>query len=252
MNAARLSTIVRQEESWARDAVSAISRGDGVAALHAFAERGCVSVSPTVEDACHNLISDWGKHGSIDPERHVILANEKSQALLLNALAQARRLLDGNLIGSPLWINETPFYEGDRILFGRNSRHLHVQNGLMGSITEISGQLLSVRLDSGRTVTFHSMHYPHFGLGYAATTHKAQGITADHVYALVGGSMQCQELSYVQISRGRKSTRLFVEHQNAGKELSTLEKAMNEQRPKTLAVSVCELAPKREISMCPR
>lgn len=154
---------------------------------------------------------------------------------------------DRFLTGEPVEIPGGILFEGDRVLFLRNSRQLEVQNGLLGTVTATQGHHLVVMLDSGKTTTFDARHYPHISLGYAVTTHKAQGVTAEHVYALVGGSMQCRELSYVQVSRSRYSTRLFVDDANAGTDLAKLEDAMNESRPKLLATTILETADERVV-----
>ena len=54
-----------------------------------------------------------------------------------------------------------------------------------------------VRLDDSQRVTLNLKDYQDVKLGYALTTHKAQGATVDHSYVLVGGRMQGRELSYV-------------------------------------------------------
>src|SRR5690606_6836296 len=47
--------------------------------------------------------------------------------------------------------------------------------------------------------------------GYAVTTHKAQGITVERAHVLLGGTMQNRESSYVQLSRAKESTQIYIE-----------------------------------------
>jgi ATP-dependent exoDNAse (exonuclease V) alpha subunit len=80
--------------------------------------------------------------------------------------------------------------------------------------------------------------YKSLQLGYALTTHKGQGTTVDNAYLLVGGKMQDRELSYVQASRARISTRIYTDRHEAGKELAGLVKQMTKSREKILAHEV--------------
>ena len=72
-------------------------------------------------------------------------------------------------------------------------------------------------------------------LGYAQNTHKGQGQTVDHSYLLVGGKMADREMIYVQATRGKLSTQLFVDEPHAGEELQELARTLARSRPKELA-----------------
>lgn len=49
----------------------------------------------------------------------------------------------------------------------------------------------------------------HIDYGYALTGHKAQGITVDRTYAVIGGD-NSREWAYVAMSRGRESNRAYL------------------------------------------
>ena len=64
-------------------------------------------------------------------------------------------------------------------------------------------------------------------LGYASTTHRGQGASVEqNVYVLAGGPMQDKQLSYVQLSRARGETKLFIDASEAGEQLTQLARAM--------------------------
>jgi ATP-dependent exoDNAse (exonuclease V) alpha subunit len=77
--------------------------------------------------------------------------------------------------------------------------------------------------------------YAHLKLGYALTTHKAQGATTENAYVLLGGPSQDRELSYVQASRARGTTRFFLGKLEAGEDLRDLCKQMERSRQKDLS-----------------
>ena len=54
--------------------------------------------------------------------------------------------------------------------------------------------------------------YNHLEYGWATTTHKAQGTTVERafVYGFANESMASQQATYVQISRAREETKLYI------------------------------------------
>src|SRR3546814_6395946 len=91
---------------------------------------------------------------------------------------------------------DRPFASGDRIMFLRNERGLEVKNGTLGTVEQVNQQGMTVRTDDGRSVTFDMKDYRDLDHGYAATIHKAQGMTVDRVQMLAtpGGN---SHLAYV-------------------------------------------------------
>src|SRR3954447_21388244 len=94
------------------------------------------------------------------------------------------------------------FASGDRIMFLQNERSLGVKNGTLGIIEQVSEQSMAVRTDDGRCVQFHLMDYNKIDHGYAATIHKAQGMTVDRAHVLATPGMDAHG-SYVALSRHR-------------------------------------------------
>lgn len=66
---------------------------------------------------------------------------------------------------------------------------------------------MSVRTDEGRSVAFDLKNYDRIDHGYAATIHKAQGMTVDRTHVLVTPGMDAHG-SYVALSRHRDGTDL--------------------------------------------
>lgn len=87
-------------------------------------------------------------------------------------------------------------------MFLRNERGLGVKNGTLGTIEQISRQRMTVRIDDGRSVSFDLKDYAHVDHGYAATIHKAQGMTVDRTHVLATPGMDAHG-SYVALSRHR-------------------------------------------------
>jgi hypothetical protein len=69
--------------------------------------------------------------------------------------------------------------DGDRIMFLQNERGLGVKNGTLGTVEQVSAQSMTVQTDDGRSVQFNLKDYNKIDYGYAATIHKAQGMTVE-------------------------------------------------------------------------
>src|SRR5258707_3793532 len=98
------------------------------------------------------------------------------------------------------------FASGDRVMFLQNERGLGVKNGTLGTIEQVSAQSMTVQTD-GRSVRFDLKDYNRIDHGYAATIHKAQGMTVDHTHALATPGMDAHS-SYVALSRHRDGMEL--------------------------------------------
>lgn len=268
LGAARLTDIVRQYEEWMRDAVRQFAEGDARGALTQYALAGKLKLSENRVDAMRQLITEWRDHRTADLSETIILAGTQQEVDRLNTMAQQERDAARELrtlrtarrgeferreAGHVVRHCAVELHEGDRVLFTRNDPRLGVFNGDLGTIERIRVSLLpghteiTVRLDRQERMglfqkharaTFTLKEYRDIDLGYAITTHKAQGGTFERSFVLGGGWMQDRELSYVQMSRAREETRLYVSEADAGEDLSALVSEMSRTRAKDLAHDV--------------
>lgn len=243
---AKLVHIQRQRDEWARRVVLKFADGAARFALNDLAAHGLLTVSPTREDSVKRLIDDWRHIGASHPEDHLILASQNESVRLLNRAAQAVRLARGELSETGIAVGAESIRVGDRILFTRNSTLHGVSNGTLGSVTAIHGVRLRVALDTSRSAEFSLADYDHVRLGYAVTTHKAQGMTAEHVYVLAAEEIQDREITYVQASRACGSTRFYLDRESGGDRLESIILQMATSHQKLLAreiLDACEQPP---------
>ena len=84
---------------------------------------------------------------------------------------------------------------------------------------------MTARLDSGVRVTVAFKDYNHLDHGYAATIHKAQGVTVDRTHVLASPGLD-RHATYVALSRHRRSVDLhygrddFADQRSFGRALS--------------------------------
>ncbi len=191
--------------------------------------------------AIDRLLADWQRE--TDLKGSAILAATTVDVNELNSKAQALQRELGRLGDSPVQVGRDTLFAGDRVLFLRNSLTLGVCNGDLGIVRDVQGQTLLVKLDDARSVTVDVQAYPHVRLGYALTTHKAQGMTVENSFILTGGSMTDREVTYVQASRARGATRWYV-----GYDLEDVTQRMTRSHEKITAFSLAE-GPELELTI---
>ncbi len=243
-----LTDIKRQSDFWAREAVKDFSRGESEKGLKAFAERDLLRVSETRKDAMQELVKDWTAEKSENLQDSLMIAGTRAEVSKLNRLAQSERLADGELGKKSIQVKDDFLFEGERVLFTKNNRILKVRNGELGTVWEVDcdKRTLQVYLDNGNRVTVPLKNYEEIQLGYAVTTHKAQGITINKAYVLTGGSMQDRELSYVQMSRSRAETKIYTERAEVGDTIAELSKQMSKSRQKVIAQDLVTSLPQEQ------
>jgi hypothetical protein len=214
-----LTEIRRQTVAWQKEATQDFARGDTQKALAAYQAHTHIHCFETQAAAQEGLIAIWQDVRHSQPEiAQIILAYTREETKQLNMLARAQLEKEGALgisVAIPTERGERLFASGDRIYFLKNDRGLGVMNGTLGTVEQVTPYRLTVRLDpvgkdpsSLRQVQLELQHYPHIEHGYAATIHKAQGVTVDRSYILASPYLD-RHATYVAMTRHRQSADVF-------------------------------------------
>jgi len=203
---AEIGEVRRQREDWQRDATRDLATGKTGNALEAYRSRGMVHEVQSREQARADLIERWDRDRQAAPERsRIILTHTNDEVRALNETARERMREAGDLGDNTHVAVERGarnFASGDRVMFLQNERGLGVKNGTLGTIEKVSTQSMTVQIDDGRSVQFDLKDYNKIDHGYAATIHKAQGMTVDRTHVLATPGMDAHG-SYVALSRHR-------------------------------------------------
>ena len=219
--AVEISQVRRQREAWQCEATRELATGRTGEALGRYERAGMVQGAATREAACTALLDAWDAERRQSPQQsRVILASTKANVAELNRLARERLRVGGELGAEHQVATERgarAFAAGDRLMFGRNERGLGVKNGTLGTVEGIeAGGRLTVRLDGAgadgavRRVRFDMRDYAHVDHGYAATVHKAQGVTVDRAHVLASRFMD-RHAAYVALTRHRDGVSLHYD-----------------------------------------
>jgi Ti-type conjugative transfer relaxase TraA len=203
---AEIGEVRRQREDWQRDATRDLANRRTGNALEAYRSHGMVHEAQTREQARDDLIDRWDRDRQASPDRtRIILTHTNDEVRALNEAARERMRAAGDL-GNEVRVTvergDRGFASGDRIMFLQNERGLGVRNGTLGTIQQVSAQSVTVQTDDGRSVRFDLKDYNRIDHGYAATIHKAQGMTVDRIHLLATPGMDAHS-SYVALSRHR-------------------------------------------------
>ncbi len=211
--AAEITTVRRQREDWQRAATKELATGRTAEAIARYAEAGMVEAHATRAEARNAVVAGWDAARQAAPEQSsVILAYTRADVRELNELARAR-MREAGVLGEDRSVStergERAFAAGDRIMFLRNERGLGVKNGTLGIVERVGDTGMAVRLDGAdrREVAFDLKDFAHVDHGYAATVHKAQGVTVDRAHVLATPHMD-RHAAYVALTRHRAGVSL--------------------------------------------
>jgi Ti-type conjugative transfer relaxase TraA len=203
---AEIGEVRRQREDWQRDATRDLANGKAANALRAYRSHGMVHETQTREQARGDLIERWDRDRQASPDKsRIILTHTNDEVRALNEAARERMQAAGDLgddVRLTVQRGARNFASGDRVMFLQNERGLGVKNGTLGIVEQVGAQSMTVQTDDGRSVRFDLKDYNRIDHGYAATIHKAQGMTVDRAHVLATPGMDAHG-SYVALSRHR-------------------------------------------------
>jgi Ti-type conjugative transfer relaxase TraA len=211
---AELNEVRRQRYDWQKKATQQLASGRTREALAAYEREGLVKMTLTRDAARTAVLALWQQAGKQRPGKsRLILAYTHEDVRKLNQQARVSRGAAGELGKSEIVHTDRgprEFAVRDRVYFLRNERSLGVKNGSLGTIERIRNSVLQVRLDGedGRQVLVDTKQYPYLDHGYAATVHKAQGVTVDRTFVLATPHFD-RHSTYVALSRHQEAAAVF-------------------------------------------
>jgi len=202
----KIHEVRRQREDWQRDATRDLATGRTGDAIRAYDRHDMVHEAASREQARDELIDRWDRDRQAAPDsRHIILTHTNAEVREFNEAACDRMREAGDLgenVRVTVARGERTFAAGDHVMFLQNERWLGVKNGTLGTVEQVNAQSMTVRADDDRSIAFDLKDYNRINHGYAATIHKAQGMTVDRTHVLATPDKDAHG-SYVALSRHR-------------------------------------------------
>ena len=240
-----ITDVRRQHEGWQQDATRHLATGRTGEAIGAYADRDMVHAADTREVARGELVERWDRERQANPDAsRIILTHTNAEVRELNEAAREAMRASGDLgdnVRLKVERGDRDFATGDRIMFLRNERGLEVKNGTLGTIDRVTQHSMTVRTDDGRSIAFETKDYRDLDHGYAATIHKAQGMTVDRTHVLATPGMD-RHGAYVAMSRHRDGVALHY-GRDEFKDQSRLVRTLSRERPKDMAQDYAKADP---------
>ena len=227
-----IDQVLRQRDEGDRAAVTALARGrNGIqAGIDHFLASGAVRLEPEVladpvaalataywegpEDASRIALAYSNR--DVDALNASIRAAAVSKGIVNDAgaievaIARERRVrIAGG--GARVWRQDAKIRigAGDRILLTRPAPELGLPRSGFGTVREVADGRITVLVDGReQPVEIDAAAFRHLDHGFAATIHKAQGMTADLVSVLPHARMDGQA-AYVALSRHRDQVTVY-------------------------------------------
>lgn len=245
VEAARIQSIVRQREPWAREAITDFGTGRAATALDAFAKRGLLIEAEGAKAALNAIVGETAKFGKQNPRGSVlILAKSNAAVAAISRAVRELRRAAGLIAGKEISFTaatpsghatEIRLARGDRIRFLARNDELGVINGTVATVTRVSERRavrqksppLRIEADvNGRRIAFDPLQLadahgrPRLGWAYASTVYGSQGLTVDHAVVYLDPSLNRHDI-YVAASRAREHTTLVVDRKAIDRRLTT-------------------------------
>ncbi|WP_299748070.1 Ti-type conjugative transfer relaxase TraA [uncultured Tateyamaria sp.] len=247
---ARIEEVHRQRADWQREATGDLATGRSGAAIEAYDSHGMVHAAATREQARADLIDHWDRDRQAAPDQsRIILTHTNVEVYALNDLAREWKRAAGDLgedVSLTVERGDRCFASGDRVMFLQNDRGLGVKNGTLGTIHEASTQSPSVHTDDGRSIAFDLKDYDRLDHDYAATIHKAQGMTVDRTHVLATPGLDAHG-SYVALSRHRDGLNLHYGRDDFASQ-DQLIHTLSRDRSKDMALDYAETDPAQDFA----
>lgn len=240
-DAAEITQVTRQKVEWQRDAAEDLAGGRMRAAMTAFNDHGAITWTDDMDGAVGALVDRWAADTLKRPTAlRMVLAYTNDDVHRLNAALRVVRAERGEL-GYDVMLNSEgqrrAFAVADRVQIIKTDKKLDLYNGEVGTVQKIDGTKITLKLDSGRVVTWDSAQFDSFRHGYAGTVYKSQGRTLDETY-LLHSKFWRQESTYVALTRQKHAANVFVAREVAA-DIEELVRQVSRSDDRRAAATYC-------------
>ncbi|MBC2884657.1 relaxase domain-containing protein [Ochrobactrum sp. CM-21-5] len=246
METAKVETIFRQREAWAKEAITAFGKGDAEAALQSFVDRNLFKENDNVAAAIKAVV-DHVESSLVGADRRsaLIIAKTNKDVAAISGEVRDRLRQHGLLEGADVTVdavtpsghaNKLALATGDHIRFLMRNDKLGIINGTEATITKVVPALaeagdksihanvearIGQRIIQFNTAEIADEHgRARLGWSYASTVYGSQGMTVDRAAILLTPSFDRHDI-YVASSRARGETLLVTDKRRVEQEMQT-------------------------------
>lgn len=218
-DAPELLDVRRFRAGWERTASLQLRLGEA-SVIETYLDHGRV-IAGAGQDTQERAYQAWKRDGE-EGKRSILIAETRETVTELNIRARTDRVAAGQVTADGIRLQDgTTAGQGDTIITRHNERRLGlgktwVKNGDTWTVLRAHNDgALTVRRTGSRwggVITLPATYVSeHVDLGYAITTHRAQGCTVDTAHAIVHSAQMTREALYVSMTRGRHANTAYVD-----------------------------------------
>ena len=212
--AAELTEVRRQRQAYQAQASADFARGDILAALRAYDDRGQIVWCDSLEAARAQAVAAQAE----DAVPGFLYASTNDEVEALNRREQQRRREAREAAGERFVAQDfatvrgaVSLAAGERVQFYRTDRAIGVAASEFGTVRRVTAEWLEVVKDDGAVIGFDPSAFDQWGLGYSGTGYKGQGKTQPRTAAVYDNPYAWDaRAAYVIGTRHRDDYRLFV------------------------------------------
>ena len=233
-NSSVMQDIKRQNHEWMKEAVKLASSGQTKEALEIMMENQKIKIHTDQKQARKELIKDYINKSLDNQKEAIIVANTKIDTHIINKEIRQELQKIGSVGENKIehfnGVKHIGLAQGDRIIFGENNykQDIDVRNGQRATVTKVyeSPKTIEIEMDGGEKKLIDLQEYHKIDYGWATTTYKAQSQTVDkaYIYGFSQDYNASRQSTYVQISRAREETKMYVVSGEATLELEKKDK----------------------------
>ena len=229
-----LNEVKRQIEPWQQKTTKLFAKGEIDIAIDNYYQKGFVHIAHQFDGSqIDRMITKWAENRLERPyQSQIMIAFTNKEVKQLNKKAREIASELGKLGKNEHEIETAKgilkFAEKEQVIFLRNNNNLGVMNGMIGEVKSINKDEMTVVINklkkNQREITFDTKNYNYLDYGYAATIHKVQGATYDHVQVLASNYFN-RNITYVACTRHREELNIYYDFKN----INELKKVMNRE-----------------------
>jgi ATP-dependent exoDNAse (exonuclease V) alpha subunit len=204
-----LTTNRRQRDPEEVAIAAEVRARDPEAALSRMQRHGRLATADNADLLRDAMVADWYE-ARARGEEVLMLASRREVVADLNARVRALLAQRGELGAPVAEVDDVAFSIGDEVMAHHNDYDLGILNAERGVVTGGSDAALVVAVGE-RSVLLPRAYIEAGQLthSFAATIHKAQGLSVDRVFVL-GDDSFTAEVGYTGLTRGREANQVYV------------------------------------------
>lgn len=207
---------VYRQKGWQKDLSNSLVSGNFGQGVAILKENNAIDFAKDPGESMARVIEDFTA-SYCSGRSATIISHRRADVMALNNGVRDELRLRGHIIGNDHIVEtadgDLPLAVNDLVMLTKNNKALGVFNGDKGTVVDINGQSVTLKMSDESMKKIKFSEYNGFSHGYAVTAHKMQGKTILDSFVFVSGRLD-MFLSYVMMTRQKEKLKVYVNAEN--------------------------------------